>query len=107
MDLSIILQIYNIFSSSTNYRPGICTAGEITQHTTEFFSNILLVELFQVHHRCVILAAEPSAALAFLGSAEIAIIATGRFAARAIVLPQAVFKEGLRQADLHESAICP
>ena len=76
-------------------------------YATEFFTDVFFKELLQVHDRGVILAGKPSAALAFLGSAKIATVTTGRLSARAVVLPQAIFEEGLWQSHLEETAIGP
>ncbi len=63
------------------------------------------IELLQSHDRGIILAGEPTAALAFHGFAKIARVATGRLATRAVVLPQAVFEEGLGQSHLEETTV--
>ena len=67
----------------------------VTDDASECLANVRFVELLDIHHRSVILSAEPLAALPHFRSADVATIATGRFAPCAIVLPQAVFKEGL------------
>ena len=73
----------------------ITSPCEIAQNASERFADVVLVELFDVHHRSVILSAEPLAALPHFRSADVAAVATGRFAPCAIVLPQAVFEKGL------------
>lgn len=60
----------------------ITTLGKITHNATELSPDVLFKELLQVHDRGIILAAEPAAALAFLGSAKITTVTTGRLAAR-------------------------
>ena len=85
----------------------IITPGKITHDACEGLSDVLFIELLQSHDGSVVFAGEPAAALAFLGSAKIATVATGRLAARAVVLPQAVFEEGLGQSDLEEATVGP
>ena len=65
----------------------IAFSCKITHDATELPSDVLFKELLQVHDWGVILAGEPASALATLGSAKIATVATGRLAARAVVLP--------------------
>ena len=67
----------------------------VADDARERLADVFLVELLDIHHRSVILSAEPLAALPHFRSADVAAIATGRFAPCAIVLPQAVFEEGL------------
>lgn len=85
----------------------ITSPCEIAQNASERASYVIFIKLFDIHHRSIILAAEPLAALSPLGSAKIATIATGRFAARAVVQPQAVFEEGLGQPNLEEATVGP
>ena len=73
------------------------------QDAAEFPANVLFVELFDVHHWGVVFAGEPAAALAFLGSAKIATVTTGRLAARAVVLAQAVLHNLLPFSNVQTS----
>ena len=54
----------------------IATSCEIAQNACERFADIILVELLDIHHRSVILSAEPLAAFALFDTAEIAGVAT-------------------------------
>ncbi len=67
----------------------------VADDARERLADVILVELLDIHHRSVILPAEPLAALPHFRSADVAAVATGRFSPCAIVLPQAVFEEGL------------
>ena len=67
----------------------------VAQNACESLADVVLKELLDIHHRSVILSAEPLAALPHFRSADVATIATRRFTTCAIVLPQAVFEEGL------------
>lgn len=73
----------------------ITSPCEIAQNASERASYVIFIKLFDIHHRSIILSAEPLAALPHFGPADVTAIATGRFATRAIVLPQAEFEEGL------------
>ena len=75
----------------------ITSPCEIAQDASERLSDVVLIELFYIHHRSVILSAEPLAALPHFGSADVAAVATGCFTTSAIVLPQAVFEKRLRE----------
>lgn len=50
---------------------------EIAKDARERASNVVLIELLDVHHRSVILSAEPFAALPHFRSADVDAIATG------------------------------
>ena len=52
-------------------------------------------EFFDVHHGHVVFTAEPVAFFANLGFAKISAVSSWHFLARAVVLPEAVFEEGL------------
>ena len=58
----------------------ITSPCEIAQDASERLSDVVLIELFYIHHRSVILSAEPLAALPHFRFADVATIATGRFA---------------------------
>lgn len=73
----------------------ITSPCEIAQDASERLSDVVLIELFYIHHRSVILSAEPLAALPHFRSADATAVATRRFSTGAVVLPQAIFKEGL------------
>ena len=49
---------------------------EIAKDARERASNVVLIELLDVHHRSAILSAEPFAAFALFGAAEIAGVST-------------------------------
>ena len=68
-------------------------------------SHVVGKELVQPHYRAVVFAAEPSAALSDLGAADVAGVSSWHLLAGAVVLPQAIFGEQLRKADLEEAAI--
>ena len=65
----------------------ITSPCEIAQNASERASYVIFIKLFDIHHRSIILSAEPLAAFAFLGSAKVARVASGRFTTCAIVLP--------------------
>ena len=68
----------------------------------ELFALVVGVELLDVHEAGVVLDGEPSATLANLGTPYVARIPSWRFTSCAIVLPQAVFTEGLREVYIHQ-----
>ena len=68
----------------------ITSPCEVAQNASERASYVIFIKLFDIHHRSIILSAEPLAALPHFGSAKIATVASGRLSARAVVLPQAV-----------------
>lgn len=73
--------------------------------TAELLAEAVGVELLYVHHGGIILAGEPAFALAVVGVAEVAGVAPGRVASRAVVHEQAVGVEGLREGDVDKFAV--
>ena len=71
----------------------------------ELLSQVVRVELLDVHEAGVVLDGEPTAALAHLGSPYVARIPSWRFTSCAIVLPQAVFTERLREVYIHQFSV--
>ena len=65
----------------------ITSPCEIAQNASERASYVIFIKLFDIHHRSIILSAEPLAALPHFGLADVTAIATGRFTTCAIVLP--------------------
>ena len=68
----------------------------------ELLAQVVCVELLDVHEAGIVLDGEPAATLAYLGTSYVARIPSRRFASRAIVLPQAVFTEGLGEVHIHQ-----
>ena len=65
----------------------ITSPCEVAQNASERASYVIFIKLFDIHHRSIILSAEPLAALPHFGSAKIATVASGRLSARSVVLP--------------------
>lgn len=71
-------------------------AGEsVGNDTLKFLADVVAKEISEIEYRSVVFAREPSFALAHLGASKVARVTAGSLAPYAVVLPQAVFEEGL------------
>ena len=89
-------------SDGTAHNVGIEGVG---YGTAELLTERVCVELLNVHHRCEILAREPTLAFATIGPANVAGISTRSVAPCAIVNEQTVGVERLRERYVDELAV--
>ena len=71
----------------------------------EFLPKRICHELLDVHDRSIVFAAEPSATLPLFGTSEVARVASWHLSTSAIVLPQTILEERLRELHLRILAV--
>ena len=72
----------------------------------ELLSQVVSVELLDVHEACIVFDGEPSSPLAYLGTSYIAGVASWHLFTGAIVLPKAIFTESLGQMHINQPSVC-